>query len=276
MRVHPSLEFEFPVSTNFASMRRVVLLICPAIVLSLAACRARGADQAELTISTDRPSVANSSVVVPQDGFQMENGVLASNLGSGAVVDLPESDIRYGLLPRTELRITLPDYFSSLASAGTAPSGFSDTAFGVKQQLGPLGGFDLSVIAFSSVPTGAKPISSGSYDPGLQIPWSHGLRGNWTAAGQIAAYWPTVAGRHDYTAEATGLLDRQLSSRSDVFAEFAVDSPQRGGSRQQLHVGTTYRFVPNQQIDFHVAAGLSRAAPRNYVGIGYSFLLRVE
>jgi hypothetical protein len=61
-----------------------------------------------------------------------------------------------------------------------------------------------------------------------------------------------------------------------MFAELAVDSPRRSGSRQQLHAGTTYRFAPSQQIDFHVAAGLSRAAPRNYVGVGYSFLLPVQ
>jgi hypothetical protein len=234
---------------------------------------ARGQGESEPTISTDRPSVANSSAVVPDGGFQMESGLLASNLGNGAVVDLPESLIRYGLLPSTELRLTLPDYFHSLTSAGAAPAGFGDTAIGVKQQLGPRGGFDVSIIAFLSFPTGAKQISSHGYDPGLQIPWSRSLTANWTIAGQIAGYWPTVAGRHDYTTEATLLLDRQLSSRCDMFAEMAVDSPQRGGSQQQLHTGTSYRLAPNQQIDFHVAAGLSRAAPRNYVGVGYSFLL---
>jgi hypothetical protein len=100
------------------------------------------------------------------------------------------------------------------------------------------------------------------------------LAGNWTVAGQIAAYWPTVADRRDYTTEATVLLDCQLSAPSDVFVELAVDSPQHGGSSQQLHAGTTYRLAPNQQIDFHAAAGLSHAAPGNYVGIGYSFLLQ--
>jgi outer membrane putative beta-barrel porin/alpha-amylase len=250
-------------------MWRLALFIFPAVGLSLAAGWARAA---EVTIATDRPSVANSSVVVPQGVFQMENGMLASDLGHGAIVDLPESNIRYGLLPRTELRITLPDYFYSPTSA--TPSGFGDTALGVKQQLGPVGGFDVSIIAFLSLPTGANQISSHGYDPGLQIPWSHSLAENWTVAGQIAAYWPTVADRRNYTTEATVLLDRQLNARSDVFLELAVDSPQHGGSSQQLHAGTTYKLAPNQQIDLHAAAGLSRAAPRNYVGIGYSFLLQ--
>lgn len=250
-------------------MRRLALLLFPALGLSLAAGRAGAA---EVTIATDRPSVANSSVVVPQGVFQMENGMLASDLGNGATVDLPESNIRYGLLPRTELRVMLPDYFYTSTSA--APSGFGDTALGVKQQLGPLGGFDVSIIAFLSIPTGANQLSSHGYDPGLQIPWSHSLVENWTVAGQVAAYWPTVADRRDYTTEATVLLDRQLNARSDVFVELAMDSPQHGESRQQLHAGMTYRLAPNHQIDFHAAAGLSRAAPRNYVGIGYSFLLQ--
>jgi len=70
------------------------------------------------------------------------------------------------------------------------------------------------------------------------------------------------------------LLDRQLNARSDMFLELAVDSPQHGGSSQQLYAGTTYKLAPNQQIDLHAAAGLARAAPRNYVGIGYSCLLQ--
>jgi len=252
-------------------MLRRALLLLPAVGLALAADRPRAAE-AELTIITDRPSVTNSSVVVPQGVFQMENGMLASDLGHDAILDLPESNLRYGLLPRTELRLMLPDYFYSLTSA--TPSGFGDSSVGVKQQLGPLRGFDVSIIAFLSIPTGAKPISSDGYDPGLQLPWSHSLAGNWTIAGQIAGYWPTVAGRRDYTTEATVLLDRQLTARSDAFVELAVDSPQRGGSSQLLHAGATCRLAPNQQIDFHAAAGLSHAAPRNYVGIGYSFLLQ--
>ena len=104
---------------------------------------------------------------VPQSGLQTENGALVTNLGRSPVVDLPESNIRYGLLTRTELRITLPDYYSSLTSASTTPSGFADSAFGFKQQLGPLGGFDLSIVAYSSIPAGARQVSSGGYDPGL-------------------------------------------------------------------------------------------------------------
>jgi hypothetical protein len=68
------------------------------VALTIVPGQAPRAAEAAPSIVTDRPSVANSSLVVPQGGFQMENGLLASNLGSNAVVDLPESLMRYGLL----------------------------------------------------------------------------------------------------------------------------------------------------------------------------------
>jgi|SRR5271156_5815048 hypothetical protein len=59
----------------------------------------------------------------------------------------------------------------------------------------------------------------------------------------------------------------------DAFIEYAADFPERGGSRQLLHVGTSYKLTAHQQIDLHAAVGLSDAAPRSYVGVGDSILL---
>ena len=233
---------------------------------------AQASSPREVTISTDRPAVANSSIVVPLGGFQIENGFLLSNAQSQHSPDFPESTLRYGLLQRTELRLSLPDYFYNLPAGSMTISGFGDTALGVKQQLGPFHGFDLSAIFFLSFPTGAKQISSHGYDPGLQLPWSRALSKNWTAGGQVAFYWPTLAGKHDFTGETTFFFDRQLTKPWDAFVQYAGDFPQRGGSRQILHFGTAYKLAPHHQIDFHVAVGLSRAAPDSFVGFGYSFL----
>ncbi|HZC86083.1 MAG TPA: hypothetical protein VE266_03750 [Steroidobacteraceae bacterium] len=58
----------------------------------------------------------------------------------------------------------------------------------------------------------------------------------------------------------------------DAFIEYAADIPQRGGSRQLLHVGTAYKLAAHHQIDFHAAVGLTHAAPRGFIGVGYSYL----
>jgi len=232
------------------------------------------AADAEPTIATDRPSVANSSVVVPKSYLQIENGLLITRIGGQTVLDLPETDLRFGLLGKTELRFSVPDFYGSLSGGG--PSGFGDSVIGVKQQLGPINGkFNLAAIFFLSLPTGANAISSHGYDPGLQFPWSRQISTNWTASGQVAFYWPTVGGARDFTGETTFVFDRQLTKPWDAFVEYAGDFPQRGGSRQILHFGSAYKVAPRQQIDFQVAAGLSNAAPTVFVGVGYSFLYRV-
>ena len=221
-------------------------------------------------IATDRPAVTNSSVVVPAGSLQAENGFFETSSQGLNVVDGPQSLVRFGVAKSTELRFTVPDYFHNL-SAGSG-SGFGDFAIGVKEQLGPTPGkFDVSVIVFLSFPTGANTVSSGGYDPGLQVPWSRALSANWTAAGMFSVYWPTQGRTRNVTGESTFLLDRQLTKPWDAFIEYAGDFPEVGGPRHLLHFGTALKITRQQQIDFHVGVGLSSASADHVVGIGYSF-----
>ena len=223
-------------------------------------------------IATDRPAVTNSSVVVPAGSLQMENGFLEARSQGQSVVDGPESLIRFGVTKSTEFRITVPDYFYNLNTGRAPGSGFGDLVFGIKQQLGPTPGkFDMSVILFLSFPTGANTVSSGGYDPGLQVPWSRALPANWTAAGMFSVYWPTQGHTRNVTGESTFLLDRQLTKLWDAFVEYAGDFPEFAGPRHLLHFGTALKLAKHHQIDFHVGVGLSSAAVDHLIGIGYSF-----
>ena len=226
--------------------------------------RGQGPPSSDDPISTDRPAIAASSTVVPKGSFQMENGFLINNTHS---FDGPETSMRFGLTSSTELRFSAPDYYFK----GSAGSGFGDVIVGVKQQLGPAAGFDVSLIAFLSMPTGANGVSSGGYDPGLQLPWSRKLSDNWSAGGQFALYWPTQVDGRNLTGESTFLFDRQITKPMDAFVEYAGDFPQRGGPRHLLHFGAAYKTTPRQQIDVHVGIGLSSATIDHFIGIGYSF-----
>ena len=215
-------------------------------------------------IATDRPAFTDSSAVVPAGEFQAENGMLDTGNQGRNTVDLPETLIRIGVGPTTELRFTAPDYYQN--------SGFSDFAFGVKQQLlNGAAGFQVSAVVSLSFPTGANAISSHGYDPSFQLPWSRPLASNWTAAGMLSIYAPTQNGSHFVIGESTFLIDRQLTGPWDAFVEYEGDFPQAGAPRHLLHFGTAYRIGPKQQIDFHAGAGLSPAAVHHFIGIGYSF-----
>lgn len=253
-------------------LRRFRLFLAVFLVSFSATAHAQTADQA--VISTDRPSVANSSTVVPKGYFQIENGFLLTRTQGDTIVDIPETSMRFGLLDRTELRFSVPDYFQTLS--GPSVSGFGDAAIGVKQQLGPTrDNFNFAAIFFLSLPTGANAISSHGYDPAVQLPWSRSLSTHWRASGQAAFYWPTLAGRRNPTGEVTFVLYRQLTKPWDVFVEYAGDFPDHTASRQILHLGSAYKLSARQQLDFQLAAGLSAAAPDVFFGVGYSFLLHV-
>jgi hypothetical protein len=255
----------------------VALLIFVLVALA----PAQGQDQSanantSAPIATDRPTVTNSSIVVPYGYLQTENGFLDSYSQGQNTADGPENALRFGIAAKTELRLEVPDYFYNVTNGGGPGTGFGDVALGVKQQLGPTpGGFDVSATVFLSFPSGAKSVSSGGYDPGAQVAWSHGLSAKCSAAGMFSMYWPTEGGSRNVTGEATILLDRQLAGPWDVFAEYVGDFPERGGTRQFLQIGTSLKLGKNQQLDAHYGVGLTPAAVHHFVGIGYSFRFQV-
>lgn len=223
-------------------------------------------------IVTDRPAFTNSSVVVPMGSLQVENGFLETSNDGQSTADGPETLVRLGIAKRTELRFTVPDYYQNLNTVGCCSSGFGDAAAGVQAQLGPTpGGFDVSVILFLSFPTGADGVSSGGYDPGLQVPWSRTLSTNWTAAGMFSVYWPTQDRMRNVTGQPTIMLDRQLTRPWDAFVEYAGNFPERGGPQHYMHFGTALKLAKRHQLDVHFGVGVSSAAADHFIGFGYSF-----
>ena len=95
-------------------MRGMALLLC---VSFLPHARA----DTEVTLSTDRPSVADWSPVVPRGGLQVESGMQATDNAGQWTLDLPETLVRYGLIENTELRLVVPNYYLHL------PAGSSTT-----------------------------------------------------------------------------------------------------------------------------------------------------
>jgi hypothetical protein len=258
---------------RFAAVWPALLVV---VVVPLAKAQAPDAGSASATIATDRPAVTDSSAVVPNSVFQAENGVLDTGGQGQRTLDFPETLLRVGIGPSTELRFTAPDYYRDSAAPAGPRSGFADLAAGIKQQLhsGP-DGFEVAAVVSLSFPSGAAAISSHGYDPSFQLPWSHKLSSNWTAAGMLSIYVPTQNGSHRVVGESTFLLDRQLTQAWDAFTEYAGDFPQAGGPRHLLHFGTAYKIRPRQQLDLHAGFGLSAAAVDHFVGVGYSFSFRM-
>src|SRR5260370_16333314 len=87
-------------------------------------------------MSTDRPDVTNSSLVVPAGSLQIENGVNFSARDGSRFVDGTNTRLRAGIANCLELLVDVPTYFANVR--GPEGSGFSDVAPPFKWQISPI------------------------------------------------------------------------------------------------------------------------------------------
>jgi hypothetical protein len=73
--------------------------------------------------------------------------------------------------------------------------------------------------------------------------------------------------------ETTFAVERKVTEKFSVFAEYVGDYQQGGSPTLLFNSGGMYHLTPTQQVDFHVAFGLNHNAPSAIVGVGYSFRL---
>jgi hypothetical protein len=251
----------------FAATLFAIAMITPATTTSAADGCPTSADE----ISTDRPDVTNSSVVVPYGSLQVENGVDWTVTQRSNVVSGSETRLRLGVARCTEVIADVPTYFYSLN--GRASSGFSDLVVSIKRELPVPFGFHLSATGGLGFPTGARKVSTHGYDPYVQIPWSRAITDVWSIHGMFTVTWFTSQRKINPTFEPTLSLERELGPTSDLFFEYVSDYPNHARPAQILDGGGSWRVTKVQQLDFHVGFGLNSSSPDHFFGIGYSFRL---
>ena len=223
-------------------------------------------------IATDRPDTTNSSLVVPEGSLQSENGVNVSARDGERIIDGTNSRLRLGVAPCLELLVDLPNYAANIHGVGS--SGFSDVSPAIKWQVSPVPGtIDLSLVTGVALPTGATDIAGRGAQPYLQMPWSAALGSGWGVSGMLTEFFRPSDSTTKGISEVTFALERELTDRVSVFAEYVGDYPENGGSSQLFNSGGVFRLTRTQQLDFHLAFGLNHNAPSYVVGLGYSFRL---
>jgi hypothetical protein len=220
-------------------------------------------------ISTDRPDVTNSSLVVPAGSLQIENGINSSARDGSRFVDGTNTRLRAGIANCFELLVDVPTYFANVR--GLEGSGFSDVAPALKWQISPIPGkVDLSAVFGVALPTGSTGIAGRGAQPYVQFPWSWELHGGWGLSGMFTEFIRPSELTSKLSTEATFVIEKKVTERASLFVEYVGDYPANGSPAQLLNSGGLYRLTPTQQVDFHVAVGLNHNAPSYIVGIGYS------
>src|ERR1700730_18245697 len=221
-------------------------------------------------IATDRPDVTNSSLVVPTGSFQSENGINTSRQSAGSGFDGTNSRLRFGVAPCLELLVDIPTYVGRLS--GTTNTGFSNVTPALKWQVSALPEpASLSVVVGAGLPTGTAAITGPGLQPYLPFPWAYELGGG--VSGMFTSFFRPSDFSNHQTSEATFVIEKKISEKMSVFAEYVGDYPSRGASVALLNVGGGYLLSRTQQIDFHMAFGLNGNSPNYIIGVGYSFRL---
>ncbi len=223
-------------------------------------------------ITTDRPDVTNSSLVVPRGSFQQENGVNITGRDGGQVFDGTNTRLRLGIAPCLEVLVDVPTYFEAMS--GRANSGFTNVVPAIKWQISPIPGtVDLSAVFGAGVPTGTRAIAGEGVQPYVQFPWSWDLSGGWGVSGQFTNFLAPADPVNKLTTETTFVIERELGKQAFAFVEYVGEYRTHGGPVYMINSGAGYRITNTQQIDFHIAVGLNDIAPSYIFGIGYSYRL---
>jgi Putative MetA-pathway of phenol degradation len=263
-----------PGSAMLVSMLRLPLKFCglAVAVFWFGGAQASECPSSTSEIATDRPDVTNSSLVVPAGSIQSENGINTSGQSAGTGFDGTNSRLRFGVAPCLELLVDIPSYVGRLS--GTTNTGFTNVAPAVKWQFGALSEqSSLSVVVGAGLPTGTPAITGPGLQPYLQFPWSHELGGGWGVSGMFTSFFRPSDFSNHQTTEATFVIEKKISEKMSLFAEYVGDYPSRGASIALFNFGGGYLLSRTQQIDFHVAFRLNSNSPNYIVGVGYSFRL---
>jgi hypothetical protein len=256
--------------TDRAYFLALIALVGVAFLGSAANASATDCPTSADEISTDRPDFTSPPTAVPTGSVQLENGVTWSAEHRSDTVEGPQTLLRVGVVPCTEVFFSVPDYVYAIG--GEAPAGFSDFVASARLQFPKFIDFDAAAIAGMSFPTGGSQISSHGYDPYLQLPWRRAIGEHWAVDGMFGITWFTNEPHENPSFASTLEIERDLGQSATIFAEYAGNYPRHARPTHIFDGAALWRVTSRQQLDLHAGLGINRP-PDHFLGIGYSFRL---
>ena len=222
-------------------------------------------------LTPDRPGFTNGSDVVSRGRVQVEGGITRTTYtvgsGLGHVTDAPAILIRTGLSDKTEIRITLPDYFWL---SGDSQNGFGDGAIGVRYKFyqSKDGNTKFAFTPSLSVPLKTAVTISGHVDPVFVLSGQTTSGARWGISSNVALSYPTQNGSRLANYTATSQVTYALSGPLAVFGDIYDNAVSGSLPTPIADAGFTYKITPNAQLDIETGRGLGGIAPAQFYGAG--------
>jgi len=253
------------------------------LVAFLSSARAADAPGDAVFLVTDRPTDSVSPIVVPKGSFQFEAGYKYARLETDHFnVDqhtFPDFLFRYGLGERFELRLYTAGWTVQEVGSESETS-FSDISIGTKIELLPKWGrmTKSSLLVDVALPSGSDSDRDDYVIPkvlfvgGYEFSGRYGLTYNigpslvtFKQAGERESRWDL-----NYAVAFSALTRPNINLFAELYGKVREGSVPESHSAQ---VGATIRVAPKLQLDCRLGAGLARAAPDWFAGLGLAFRL---
>lgn len=231
-------------------------------------------------IAADRPGAADPAFVVGRGTAQIETGATFAHESDGADTDtwtLPEPLLRIGILDRAELRIAADGFISQHTDGEGTENVGSDLEVATKIRLLEQVGWRpaTSLLAGLRFPTGGDAVTSDGYDPIAKLIASWEIGERFSVDANLGFGGPTQSPDDSdrvFETFAAASMGVALGERVGSFFEYFATL--RGSGRDDEHAvdaGLTYLATDDVQLDVSAGAGLNRAAPDVFVGIGVAW-----
>lgn len=126
------------------------------------------------SFSPDRPGIGNGSFITPENVIGVEAGIQFSHTPFIDQIDIGQILLRYGILPRLEIRTALNSYSIQkrvLIGGTDSRSGNQDIGVGLKYSViqKGAGSANVSVLGSVSIPTGQEGFTNDEFVPFLSV-----------------------------------------------------------------------------------------------------------
>ena len=218
-------------------------------------------------ISTDRPDYTESASSVGKGILQRELGASAFQHGAGSIWNVGEGLIRYGLINRVEVRVSLPDAMGG----DELDTGFGDSGIALKAELGTIAKkLQMALIVSTSLPTGSDDYGSDGASPGFIIVAGTQLTERISLGSQFSAELMDQGFENVLSKGFTLVAGFPVSERVGGFTEIVAELTPDQDAQLQFHTGLTLSVNPDVQLDVHGGFGLTEFTPDTFFGLGVS------
>jgi hypothetical protein len=231
-------------------------------------------------ISTDRPDQTESAWLTPKKFFQAEFGLGLIDIDpENAVLTLPDMLLKYGLAKHFEVQVAAQyiSYFQKTAQSTKDTWGLTAIELGFRVGLWEQKKIipKTSVIVRAGLPFLSSETFRTDHVPTLiLLTMENSITEHFGLSYNLGAAWDGDDPKPSWLYSLSAGFD--IAKRWDGFVEVFGALPEQNSPLNSIDTGIGFYINDNMKLDAYFGLRVSKAADRNFFGVGYSFRINTK